>query len=142
MRYSSGWQGPSSPRREPPSKQLSPGCPKPLPLASTPPNCPKPLSVLELWRNGHGTPDTLVQHGTLPSRSHASRSRWPSGFVGDTGRACRLLLGVYGLAELQPPPPEQSAFVFGYAALCTLGLNDAVKSSLTTGALRAARSQI
>jgi magnesium-transporting ATPase (P-type) len=51
------------------------------------------------------------------------------------------VVGLCGLAELQPLPPEQSAFVFGYAALCTLGLNDAVKAFLMTGALRATGSQ-
>ena len=53
-----------------------------------------------------------------------------------------VVVGIFGLAELQPLPLRQSAFVFGYAAICTLGLNDAVKSLLTSGALRSAGSQI
>ena len=48
-----------------------------------------------------------------------------------------VLIGLVGVAELSPLPFAESALIFGYAALCTLGLNDLVKSFLTARAVRA-----
>ena len=39
-------------------------------------------------------------------------------------------VGVFGLAQLRPLPLGHSAVVLGYAAVCTLGLNDLVKTLL------------
>ncbi len=41
------------------------------------------------------------------------------------------LIGLLGAAELSPFPPAQSALIFGYAAICSLGPNDLVKTILT-----------
>lgn len=55
-----------------------------------------------------------------------------------------LLIGVYGLAELRPLPIAQTALIIGYALVCSLGLNDALKTMFvsrhqgTTQGLRAA----
>ncbi len=46
-----------------------------------------------------------------------------------------VLIGAHGLAELRPLPFGESAFIFGYAAICSLGLNDLVKSLLTARAV-------
>lgn len=48
------------------------------------------------------------------------------------------LVGFHGIAELAPLPLGESACIFGYALLCTLGLNDLVKSLLCARILRAA----
>lgn len=42
------------------------------------------------------------------------------------------LIGRYGLVGLAPLPVTQSAWVFGYAGFCVLGLNDYVKTALIT----------
>ena len=47
------------------------------------------------------------------------------------------LVGRFGISELKPLPDLQSAFVFGYSAVCCLTLNDLIKSFLTARALRA-----
>jgi plasma-membrane proton-efflux P-type ATPase len=41
-----------------------------------------------------------------------------------------VAIGFHGLAELRPLPLGDSAIVFGYAAVCTLGINDVVKTIL------------
>jgi len=41
-----------------------------------------------------------------------------------------ILIGAYGLADLQPLPLAQTAFIIGYAILCSLGVNDLIKSAL------------
>ncbi len=46
------------------------------------------------------------------------------------------LIGLSGVAELSPLPPAVSALVFAYAAVCSLGPNDLVKSFLTAHALK------
>jgi hypothetical protein len=40
-------------------------------------------------------------------------------------------IGTFGLAELEPLPVSQTAFIAGYALVCSLGPNDLVKSILT-----------
>ena len=55
---------------------------------------------------------------------------WPSGVLalGLIADACAgALIGVYGLADMDPIPPAQSALIFGYALVCVLGINDLVK---------------
>jgi len=47
-----------------------------------------------------------------------------------------LLVGLHGIAELQPLPLGQTAFIVGYAALCFLGVNDFVKRALMAWAER------
>jgi len=47
-----------------------------------------------------------------------------------------VLIGLHGVAELSPLPPAVSAFVFAYAAVCSLGVNDVVKSLLCARILR------
>jgi H+-transporting ATPase len=39
-----------------------------------------------------------------------------------------VLIGIYGLAELRPLPPAQTACIVGYALIFSLGVNDVVKS--------------
>ena len=46
------------------------------------------------------------------------------------------IIGIHGVAELSPLPFAYSAFLFGYAVLCSLGPNDVVKSVLCARALR------
>jgi magnesium-transporting ATPase (P-type) len=48
------------------------------------------------------------------------------------------VIGLVGVAELSALPFPVSAMVFGYAAVCSLGPNDLVKSFLCARALRAA----
>ncbi|MDE2462202.1 MAG: plasma-membrane proton-efflux P-type ATPase, partial [Alphaproteobacteria bacterium] len=38
-----------------------------------------------------------------------------------------LLIGYFGLTELQPIAPHQTALILGYALICSLGINDPVK---------------
>ena len=52
-----------------------------------------------------------------------------------------IVIGVIGVAELAPLPLAESALIFGYAAVCTLGPNDLVKSFLTKRALGAPRPE-
>jgi magnesium-transporting ATPase (P-type) len=47
-----------------------------------------------------------------------------------------VVIGLHGVAELSPLPFAESALIFGYAAVCTLGPNDAVKTFLSARALR------
>ncbi len=49
-----------------------------------------------------------------------------------------VFVGVHGLSEMRPLPIAESAFVFGFAAVCSLGPNDFVKSFLVG---RVARKQ-
>ncbi len=41
-----------------------------------------------------------------------------------------ILIGLYGLAEMRPLPFGQSLFIVGYAIVCSLGVNDLVKTVL------------
>jgi len=41
-----------------------------------------------------------------------------------------ILIGLYGLAEMQPLPLDQTLFIVGYAIVCLLGVNDLVKRFL------------
>jgi plasma-membrane proton-efflux P-type ATPase len=50
-----------------------------------------------------------------------------------------LLVGVFGLGELRPLPPMQSALIVAYAGLLVLGPNDVIKAVLTRQALRKMR---
>jgi H+-transporting ATPase len=47
-----------------------------------------------------------------------------------------MVIGLHGVAELSPLPPSESLFILGYAAFCSLGPNDLVKSFLSARALR------
>jgi H+-transporting ATPase len=40
-----------------------------------------------------------------------------------------ILIGIYGLAELRPLPVLQTALIVGYALVCSLGVNDFIKSA-------------
>ena len=51
------------------------------------------------------------------------------------------IIGLHGIAELSPLPLPVSAFIFGYATICSLGPNDLVKSFLCARALREPRPQ-
>jgi len=50
------------------------------------------------------------------------------------------IIGLHGVAELAPLPFGESALIFGYAAVCSLGPNDLVKSFLCERILRAPRA--
>ena len=50
--------------------------------------------------------------------------------------ALGVAIGLHGIAELSPLPIAESAVVFGYAAICSLGPNDLVKSFLCAGIRR------
>lgn len=41
-----------------------------------------------------------------------------------------ILVGLYGLGEMQPLPFDQTLFILGYAVVCLLGVNDLVKMDL------------
>jgi H+-transporting ATPase len=49
------------------------------------------------------------------------------------------IIGLHGIAELAPLPFAESALIFGYAAFCSLGPNDLVKSYLCARILRMPR---
>jgi plasma-membrane proton-efflux P-type ATPase len=49
-----------------------------------------------------------------------------------------LLIGLYGLADLRPLPLRETAVILGVAAVCSLGLNDFIKTSWTTLSARTA----
>ncbi len=72
------------------------------------------------------------------------RSFWrsrPSGVLAASLLAAGVggaAIGLHGVAELSPLPFAETAFIFGYAAVCTLGPNDAVKALLSARALRCA----
>jgi len=69
------------------------------------------------------------------------RSR-PSGVLAASLTAAAVvgvIIGLHGVAELSPLPLAESAFIFGYAAVSTLGLNDAVKAFLSARPLRGSR---
>ena len=51
------------------------------------------------------------------------------------------IIGLRGVAELSPLPFAESALIFGYAAICSLGPNDLVKAVLCTRVRRAPRSE-
>ena len=48
--------------------------------------------------------------------------------IADAGAG--LLIGFYGLAEMRPLPLVQSAFIVGYAIICSLIVNDFVKTMM------------
>ena len=52
------------------------------------------------------------------------------------------IIGLHGVAELSPLPLAVSALIFAYAAICSLGPNDLVKTFLTARALRAPRGAL
>jgi hypothetical protein len=49
-----------------------------------------------------------------------------------------LLIGLYGLADLRPLPLRETAVILGVAAVCSLGLNDFIKTSWTALSARTA----
>jgi magnesium-transporting ATPase (P-type) len=51
------------------------------------------------------------------------------------------IIGLHGVAELSPLPFAESALIFGYAAVCSLGPNDFVKSFLCARILHAPRTE-
>ena len=51
------------------------------------------------------------------------------------------IIGLHGVAELSPLPFAESVLIFGYAAICSLGPNDLVKSFLCARILRAPRPE-
>ena len=70
------------------------------------------------------------------------RSR-PSGVLAASLSAAAVvgvLIGLHGVAELSPLPFAESAFIFGFAAICSLGPNDLVKAVLCARALRGPRT--
>jgi magnesium-transporting ATPase (P-type) len=70
------------------------------------------------------------------------RSRPSGALAASLGAAAVVgtLIGLHGVAELSPLPLAESALIFGYAALSSLGPNDLVKSFLCARALRRPRS--
>ena len=66
------------------------------------------------------------------------RSRPSGALAASLGAAAAVgvFIGLHGVAELSPLPLAESALIFGYAALCSLGPNDLVKSFLCARALR------
>ncbi len=50
--------------------------------------------------------------------------------------AAGIGVAAHGLAELRPLPLRETAFVVGYSLVCSLGLNDVVKSALVARNLR------
>jgi hypothetical protein len=66
------------------------------------------------------------------------RSR-PSGVLAASLTAAAIggaLVGLVGVAELSSLPVGVSALIFGFAAICSLGPNDLVKTLLCARALR------
>jgi plasma-membrane proton-efflux P-type ATPase len=66
----------------------------------------------------------------------------PSGMLAASLAAAAVggvVIGLVGVAELSPLPLAVTALIFGYAAVCSLGPNDLVKTYLTARALRAPR---
>ncbi len=70
------------------------------------------------------------------------RSRPSAALAASLGAAAVVgaIIGLHGVAELSALPLPVSAMVFGYAAVCSLGPNDLVKSFLCARVLRAAPS--
>jgi hypothetical protein len=66
------------------------------------------------------------------------RSRPSAALAASLGAAAVLgtIIGLRGVAELSPLPFAESALIFGYAALCSLGPNDLLKSFLCARILR------
>jgi magnesium-transporting ATPase (P-type) len=52
-----------------------------------------------------------------------------------------VVVGLHGVAELAPLPVAVSAVIFAYAAICSLGPNDLVKSILSARALGVPRTE-
>jgi len=71
------------------------------------------------------------------------RSRPSAALAASLGAAAVVgtIIGLHGVAELSPLPLAESALIFGFAAICSLGPNDLVKSFLCTRALRRPRSE-
>jgi magnesium-transporting ATPase (P-type) len=69
------------------------------------------------------------------------RSRPSAALSASLGAAAALgtIIGLHGMAELSPLPFAESALLFAYAAICSLGPNDLVKSFLCARILRAPR---
>jgi H+-transporting ATPase len=69
------------------------------------------------------------------------RSRPSAALAASLGVAAVVgtVIGAHGVAELSPLPLAESAFIFGYAAVCSLGPNDLVKALLCARALRRRR---
>jgi H+-transporting ATPase len=67
------------------------------------------------------------------------RSRPSAALAASLGAAALLgtIIGLHGVAELAPLPIAESALIFGYAAVCSLGPNDLIKSFLCARILRA-----
>jgi magnesium-transporting ATPase (P-type) len=66
------------------------------------------------------------------------RSRPSAALAGSllVAAAAGAVVGLHGVAELSPLPLAESAFIFGYAAVCSLGPNDVVKTFLSARVLR------
>ncbi|MGD0523836.1 MAG: plasma-membrane proton-efflux P-type ATPase [Polyangiaceae bacterium] len=71
------------------------------------------------------------------------RSRPSAALAASLGAAAVVgtVIGLHGVAELSPLPLAESALIFGFAAICSLGPNDLVKSFLCARALRRPRSE-
>jgi H+-transporting ATPase len=71
------------------------------------------------------------------------RSRPSTALAASLGAAAVVgtVIGLHGVAELSPLPLAESAFIFGFTAICSLGPNDLVKSFLCARALRRPRSE-
>ena len=71
------------------------------------------------------------------------RSRPSAPLAASLGAAAVVgtIIGLHGVAELSPLPFAESALVFGYAAICSLGPNDLVKSVLCARVRRAPRTE-
>jgi magnesium-transporting ATPase (P-type) len=71
------------------------------------------------------------------------RSRPSAALAASLGAAAvvGVIIGLHGVAELSPLPWAESAFIFGYAAICSLAPNDLVKTLLCARILRAPRPE-
>jgi H+-transporting ATPase len=71
------------------------------------------------------------------------RSRPSAALAVSLGAAAALgtIIGLHGVAELAPLPFAESALIFGYAAVCSLGPNDLIKSFLCARILLAPRPE-
>ena len=68
----------------------------------------------------------------------ASRPSWVLAGALIADGCVGLLIGLLGVADLRPLPPGQVALIVGYAATCSLLVNDLVKLGLIARAARAA----
>ena len=80
----------------------------------------------------------LVSLLSMRERRAFWRSRPSATLAASLGAAAVLgtIIGLHGIAELSPLPLAESAFIFGFSAVCALGPNDLVKTLLCARALR------